>query len=558
MNKKLRIASVLLIFLSVTKVVGAGHGELKPLVDSLDNAIKQREFYFDNRQNGIDMLKELSTSIGTNTEQLYVMNCKIIEQYLPFQFDSTVVYLERNVEIAKSLKDVIKLNECYINLALRYTHAGMYIEAMDIFSSTKIDTLVFDQTQSANYHFAQYKLYDQLVIYSSSSELKSMYEIKRDYYRDRIVNIIYLPSATQFEFLISVFLNSRELDKATEFALEQLSRYTVNDPIYATIAFYLSEIARMQGDTLTMKQWLIRSAICDITLAIRDNISLHDFAHTLLLDGDVELAMEYMRVVLDDAKFFNSRLRMWQDAKVASDIEQAYNAHNEKVKKLTYSIFVIIFMFVFAAVGFIIKIMRQTRRLNLARTRLQTAFDNINESNLQLRNAIEKLTVVNGSLMESNKVKEEYIGNFMAICSQYIDKIGKMRRNISKLLRDDKLEELKKEYGSRTADNSEDVEQFYKMFDGIFLNLYPTFVEEFNSLLEDEAKIELRGGELLNTELRIFAMIRLGITDLSKISSLLRYSMSTIYNYRSKIKNQARCDKAEFEERIRTIGSIQQ
>ena len=152
-------------------------------------------------------------------------------------------------------------------------------------------------------------------------------------------------------------------------------------------------------------------------------------------------------------------------------------------------------------------------------------------------------------------MKEEYIAIFLTMCSEYIDKISGIKRSVRRMLRDGKIDELKKEFLAAAVDDRE-LKVFYRNFDMTFLQLYPTFIDDFNSLLDKEARIEPKKGELLTTELRIFALIRLGIRDSSKIAALLRYSATTIYNYRSKIKGHTLVSREDFEERIKTIGTF--
>ena len=220
------------------------------------------------------------------------------------------------------------------------------------------------------------------------------------------------------------------------------------------------------------------------------------------------------------------------------------------------SIFVVsIGCFMLLALGGVVFVLRQNRKLNLARLELQQANNRLNISNKDLQHINKRLAGLNSQISEANEVKEEYIGIFLTMCSEYIDKIIDSRRHVRRLLRDGRVDELRKEY-SPTDGDSRELEEFYRNFDTTFLQLYPTFIEDFNSLLDKEARIEPKKGELLTTELRIFALIRLGINDSSKIAALLRYSVSTIYNYRSKIKGHTLVSRDDFEERIKTIGAF--
>ena len=179
--------------------------------------------------------------------------------------------------------------------------------------------------------------------------------------------------------------------------------------------------------------------------------------------------------------------------------------------------------------------------------------ERITTTNAALKSLNEQLELVNSDLSEANAVKEEYIALFLSMCSDYIEKLKAMQRNVRRKLYQGKGAELEKEFSSSNL-MDEELNNFYEMFDNAFLSLYPNFVDEFNSLLKPDTYIKPKKGEKLNTELCIFALIRLGITDSSRIASLLRYSVNTIYNYRARTKNNALCDRDTFEQRIMTIG----
>ena len=243
----------------------------------------------------------------------------------------------------------------------------------------------------------------------------------------------------------------------------------------------------------------------------------------------------------------------WQDARALADIEQAYNSHKSRLDRLNRIVTLLVIGIVLVLSGVVVYISRQRNRLAAARTALQSANEELRVSNGRLAETNAQLRDLNSRLIDSDRVKEEYIGTFLMLCSEHIDRMNESRRHVKRLLRDGKIEELRREYAS-TENQQATLSEFYNLFDTTFLHLYPTFVEEFNALLEEDARIEPRKGELLTTELRIYALIRLGITDSTKISTFLRYSMSTIYNYRSKIRNRARCARHEFEERVRNIA----
>jgi hypothetical protein len=188
---------------------------------------------------------------------------------------------------------------------------------------------------------------------------------------------------------------------------------------------------------------------------------------------------------------------------------------------------------------------RQNHKLSRMSLALSQANQKLNELNLQL-------STTNNSLQESNMVKEEYITHFFDVCSAYVEKLETYRRLLNKHAKHQRIDEMLKILDYNII--KQELGELYKKFDTIFLNLYPTFVEDFNAVRTDDSKITLKYGELMNTELRIFALIRLGISNSIKIASFLRYSISTIYNYRVKARKYCNADKKTFEELVMNMG----
>lgn len=309
------------------------------------------------------------------------------------------------------------------------------------------------------------------------------------------------------------------------------------------------------GNIQMQKHFLIISALADIRSAVRDNASICALALILFNEGEINLAFQFSRTAMNDAHFYNAKVRPWQVATILPAIEAAYQAKQQKQNNLIYIFLTAILVFAMILTVMVLVQRIQNENLDRAQQQLQAANATLTSNNESLLQANRKLSQLNGDIAEANAVKEEYIGLFLGVYSDYIDKMQSYQRRIHKLATHDKLSELKRELNnSKLID--EELHNFYEMFDNAFLRLYPNFVSEFNSLLEEDGRIELKKDERLNTELRIFALIRLGITDSSKIAALLRYAVNTIYNYRAKVKNKARVSREEFEEKIKKIGSF--
>lgn len=542
--------ALLLLLLCASPVVA--QEDLKSVLAQLDDVLSHRDSYIAGREQRIESLKNILRKSDFSDAQCYILHQQLIDEYMPYQADSTISYLYRNIDLAQRMNDADKLAESRIALAYLYSAAGIYLEADDLLS--QIDTARLERPLLIDYYISRHKLNDELQLYSHDAAQRDRSYRRSCAYTRLIIENTEPGTPQHLHYLLWEAIDEHDYDRAATLSEQLCESLPVLSRDYATACYLRALVADLRHDAATAQVWFARSAMTDLQLAIRDNAALKSLANTLLDDNNIQRAMRYMRVVMDDARFFNSRLRPWQDALALHVIEEAYMARRRRMDVM-YNIFVIsIAVFLLLAVAGALFFRRQNRKLRSARHELLKAYDRLNTSNDELKYTNNRLAGLNSRISEANKVKEEYIGIFLTMCSEYIDKISETRRHVRRLLRDGKIDELKKEYIPTDADSRE-LELFYRNFDNTFLHLYPTFIGEFNSLLDDDARIEPKKGELLTTELRIFALIRLGITDSSKIAALLRYSVSTIYNYRSKIKAHS-SSRDDFEERIRTIGAF--
>ncbi|HJD77237.1 MAG TPA: DUF6377 domain-containing protein, partial [Bacteroides reticulotermitis] len=276
----------------------------------------------------------------------------------------------------------------------------------------------------------------------------------------------------------------------------------------------------------------------DIKLAVKENEALLTLAVNLFRKGDIDRAYNYVKVALDDAIYYNSRFRNTVIARIHPIIESTYLYKLEQQKRNLRFYFFLTSIFVVALTITLYFNYRQTKAVSKAKR--------------HLKNMNGKLIALNQTLDEANLIKERYIGYFMNQCAVYINKLDDYRKNVNRKIKTGQIDDL---YKSSSRPFEKELEELYFNFDKAFLNLYPNFVEEFNSLLIPEEHFKLDKNRL-NTELRIFALIRLGITDVGQIAVFLHYSVQTIYNYKSKIKRLSLIDSNLFEEEVRKLGSL--
>ena len=273
-------------------------------------------------------------------------------------------------------------------------------------------------------------------------------------------------------------------------------------------------------------------------MAVREYASLQKLARVMYSRGDLERAYRYLNCSMEDAVACNARLRFLEVTEYYPIIDKAYKTKEAEERAVTRKMLIIVSVLAVLLIALTAYLYYWMKKLTVMRRRLY-------EAN-------RKLVSANQNLAETGKIKEVYIARYLDKCVGYLEKLEQYRRSLEKLAMASKIEELFKTIRSEQFLRDER-KLFYNEFDKSFLDLFPNFIEDFNALLQDEGKIYPKSGELLNTELRIFALIRLGVTDANRIAHFLGYSLATVYNYRSKIRNKAAGDKEAFEQAVMNL-----
>lgn len=316
----------------------------------------------------------------------------------------------------------------------------------------------------------------------------------------------------------------------------------VDTRLYACVTCGLAFTHKRQGNLKEYEKYLIMSAISDITCPLKENLSMQELAMLIYQsqEPDLEKANRYINYSMNDAMFYNNRLRMLEIAKKFPPIVNTYqNKWIEKNKVLVRSVYFISFLSVMLLIA-MLYIFRQFKLLNRQRAV-------VTDMNIRLKK-------LNSELLKTNRTREEYVSLFLDLCASYIDKLNKYQDLVKRKVKAKQIDDLLKMANSSKMTDS-DARQFFVNFDTAFVTLYPNFVSEFNNLLKEGEEIIPGKGDILNTELRIFALVRLGIKDSSRIATLLFYSPQTIYNYRTAVKNKAK-NREEFEEQVKSLCSM--
>ena len=529
MERRLFIFCFLAVVVWQSVALAAGTSPFTALTASLDEAIEAHRHYVAVREGRIARLKCQLLDADTANLSFFRWNGEIYKEYKAYICDSAIHYLRVNLDWAERYGQRNAALETRLELAHLMASAGMYEEAAELLRQT--DKASLPSHLLPDYYNACHKLYTELSFYTLDDSFKKHYQALATHYDDSLMQVL-LPSSP-------LYLERRETreaaaghpDEALSINDTRLAHAKPNTPEYALVTYQRSLLYRRLGNREEEKRYLALSALTDIRLSITDHASLWNLAELLYEEGDMEHAYRYIRFSWDETNRYNARSRSLQTAGILSLIDLTYQAmrekQNDRLRLYLWLISALIVLLV-VAVGFIY---RQMQRLSAARNKLEHA---------------------NEQLQLSNNIKEEYVGRFMNLCSVYINRLDTYRRMVNKKISAGQMEELLKMVRSREVLDT-GLKELYDNFDTAFLHLFPDFVDKFNDLLQPEERIVLRKGELLNTELRIFALIRLGIDDSSQIAEFLRYSVNTIYNYRAKVKNKARISREDFEIRLMQI-----
>lgn len=520
------------------------------LLLKLDQAIKERPIYMEQKElKLVELKRQLHRQIPD--EERFAILGTLLDEYRSFNTDSALHMAEEREQIAIRLGNREYIDNARMNKADVLGMTGMYKEVMDLMRNIHIDRLPVDIHP---YYYHIYRtVYGLMADYAVTAYEKKLYTELTDKYRDSLLLV------NKDNLLIHTLIQSdqynvrNEYDKAIRLLTDYLALQKDYEHDVAICAYTLSESYRLKGDKEKEKEYLIVSAMADMKTAVREYISLRKLAVLLYQEGDIERAYSYVKICMEDAAACNARLRKLEILEIFPIINDAYQQKTEKQQeqmKLALVSISLLSLFLLLAIFYVYKQMKKVaaarREVIDANKRLKELNDELHLSNAQLKEA-------NHSIAENSYLKEEYIGRYMDQCSVYLEKMDNYRRSLGKIAATGNVEELYKNIKSSKFIEGE-LKEFYTNFDNTFLQLFPTFVEDFNALLADDEQISLKAGERMNTELRIFALIRLGITDSVKIAQFLRYSVTTIYNYRTKVRNKAAGDRDLLEQEVMTIG----
>ncbi len=545
----------------------AREASVESLLARLDSAIANEDAYVQAKIKRIGDARASRRSLRT-PEELYWNNRHLYDQYYVFDADSAMHYASQNLALARQLGNKQGENEWRINKSFTLSVMGLLGEAKE-----ELDSVNFSELSDAN----KIKFYGQMAyLYSHIGQLSDHRIIgNEDYdrishaYEDSILSIITPDNPEYLWYAASSKIDSEEFpDELLSQLKEAVDTCSFSSRTEAMNCYILSRIYSRMGDNDNHMRYLILSGLTDVKIANRDIASITELAEMLRNDGDIERAYNYVNYSLKQALLLPNRVRAATLAKTVSDVHQLHEeALRTTQRNLTIALVVLFVIMLALALLFIMysrrskQLRRSQRKLEAANSELTTRMEEITRNKIERDKLIANLMEANSrneeismALREANYVKEECIGATFALCSSYIDRFEKYRNDIMKLVRAQKWKELQEEALTATYSNRE-MKEFYASFDTLFLSIYPDFVSDFNQLLRPEEQITVPPGTL-NTELRIYALVRLGVSDSVKIAALLHCSTQTVYNYRLRMRNKAIIEKEGFADAVKSLGKF--
>ena len=542
-----------ILFLLLPTTLSAG-SKTQQLRQKLDNLLEQRNTLIDNKNKDINRLKKNLTTSENTLKRLQTYE-QLFEEYYVFQFDSAMTYLNKGIKLAKETQNTYYYNSNTISKAELLSIGGLYNEA--IHEIEQVDTTVLDKAQHFEYYFSLFRIHTYWADFCNDKTYTPTHRLKAQEYLKKAMPFCD-ETAKTYEYYLGEYavfvLNNPQTARAHYIkAIKQLPQ---NSRFYAMSCFALSGSYGNEGNTEKQEEFLLLSSIADIENCTMENFALQNLAMYIFEHNkdELDLAQQYIQTALEDAHFYNNRLRIIEISSklpvIVSSYQQTLNQRN-KVQMTAIIAISLLLLFLLSAVFYIVK---QTKRLSLQQQELQKNNNQLSELNTQQKELNTQLHDLNALLVDTNRKRERLAKLYIDLCAKYIARLKKQQTLVKRKIKANQTTELLSQLSSERL-SEEDAATFLSRFDKAFLDLYPDFTEELNSLLLPEGQIQNKSTDELTTEQRIMALIRLGVKESAEIADLLFYSPQTIYNYRSVLKGKA-INKETFEEEVMKLCRV--
>lgn len=511
------------------------------LFHRLDSYIAQRSKFTQRKEAKLLRLKKQLYTTSDKRSQLRLYN-QIYREYYTYRYDSAMTYAKKGYQLAVQLQDDYFINLNKINRAAVLSTGGFYSQAEDLMLAMDVEKMSPKLLQY--YYYTLAWVYNYWETFCNKSEFQEGLEAKKRLYLGKTLEHIGNKKSALYYYLSGEFefLKQRTSKKTLQFYMKALSASPLNSRVYASSAYCIARYYYDTDQKDLYEKYIVEAAISDQICPLKENLALQEFS-TYLYNKDASYAKrvaKYLYCSMEDAQFYNNRLRMVEISRILPLItETNHQAEVRKNRIVTASLVIVsILSLGFLAMAFFA--FKMNKRLAKSRREIKSQNTLLGE--------------LNQKLLNTNKRRETYMHLFMDISAVYIKKLDDYRKLVSRKIKAKQTADL------LTAINSyklaeEEAANFYIRFDKAFIDLYPNFVEEFNQLLLPEKQIVLPAPNSLTKELRIYALMRLGITDGQELATLLFYSTQTIYNYKAAIRKRAK-DLTTFDAAINRLCNI--
>ncbi|GAC1304422.1 MAG: DUF6377 domain-containing protein [Mucilaginibacter sp.] len=505
----------------------------------LKKELTRKKLYDDKKEARIKNLKDkLEASSKNNYKLQYDICGQLYEEYKSYQFDSAYVYTQKLLTISLATGNVPKQYETKIKLGFILLSSGMFKETFDCLNH--INTHLLNDSAKLDYYSLKARAFSDLADYNNDKNYAPADNASSIKYLDSAIAIAKPGSFEQLMRLGDRQLRTGQMSQPSQYYTKLLNHYNLTAHQRAMVATGLSFFYEGPYQSDTRTNLLTIGAINDIRSSTKETLAIFKLGQQMYLDGNIKDAYIFIQRAMDDAQYYGARLRKIKIGAVLPivDAQKIIASENDKQRFLIYFLSI-------AAVAILITLISIIVFIQLKRLKAKEKI--IEEKNVQL----EK---INHRLIEDTHIKEEYIGYFFNVISGYILKLEKLKRNVERKLSIKKYDDIL--LSVNEINIKKERETLFYTFDHIFLKIFPNFITAFNSLLKPEDQIWPKEHEVLNTDLRIFALMRLGISDNETIANILEYSVNTIYVYKMRIKAKALVSSDQFDHKIMAIKAI--
>jgi regulatory protein susR len=545
----LKWVAVIAAFLSFFPSLWAGSSD--SLLVKLNQTIEQRPSYMQRKEEALETLRQSLRKLSAgNVEGRMNLYEALWQENRSYNTDSSLFYATALSQLAQQAGNEEQKQNALLHRATALMTIGMFKEADEIIKPLREGGILPGQ-RSQFFHLGR-SLFGLMADYAVTAQDKAAYASLTDDFRDSLLTI-YEAGSNMYRMIYADKLTAH--GKYAE-ALRELLPFTpTGDGRFdAGYHYTIAEAYYHMGRIEEARHYYTLAAISDMQSDTREYIALRKLAVILFQSGDIDRAYHYLTLCMADAKACNARLRILEILDTFPVVNEAYLEKKQQQQRVITGILIAISLLVVSLIFAIFSVLKQKKALQQAQTDLAYANSQLNEVNRTLVEYNEEMKRQNQLITETSYLKEAYITQYMDQCSSYLEKMESFRKRLRQLLSAGKTKEIQQALTSYNQEVETELAEFYDSFDTTFINLFPTFVEDFNALLREDEQVQLKPGQKLNTELRVFALIRLGITDSTKIAHFLRYSVTTIYNYRTRMRNRARGDRDELEKQVMEIG----